>query len=139
MTAIGTRKLTVEIDDVEYTSEVSVCEITSAATSSDFVPFSAAAAGGGRDYGLHIVAAQDAASASFWSLVWSQAGADVPFTITPYGNATASATEPHFEGIATVTEPDGVLLGGTANASNTSRFTIDVTWPCLAKPTRVTV
>ena len=138
MAGIGTRLLKIEVDSVEYTAQVSTCAITSNPSESDFTSFADAAAGGARDYALHVVAMQDAASASFWTLVWAQLGDELPVTVMPYGNATPSVGEPHFEGTIVVREPDGDLLGGEANRSTSARQVIDVTWPFLAKPTKVT-
>lgn len=137
MADIGTRKLTVEIDGDEVSPSVSNVRITSAATESDFTSFADAAAGGARDYALVLTLKQDAAAGSLWSQVWDNAGDDVPITVMPYGNAAPSADEPHFTATATVTEPDGDILGGEANSSNSARMTIEVTWPLTAKPTRV--
>jgi len=138
MASIGTRLLTVEIDGTPYASEVTNVRITSAESDSDTVTFADAAAGGARDYKLAMTLIQDAATGSLWREVWDNAGDTVPFTIVPYGNTTASATQPHFEGSAVITEPDGDLLGGEANASTSAKFTVEVEWSCTAKPTIVT-
>ena len=138
MAAIGTRKLKIEIDAVEYTASVSNARFTAAAGDSDFVSFADAAGGGSRLYKLEGTAVQDAASASIWSLIWDQAGTTVPVTLMPYGNATPTVAEPHFTADVVISEPDGDLLGGEANASTSARFTIDFAWDCEAKPTKVT-
>lgn len=138
MAAIGTRKLKLEVNSVEYTSSVSNVRITSAESDADFLSFADAAAGGARDYALAITLTQDAAASSLWTEIFDNAGDEVPITIMPYGNATPTATEPHFEATATITEPDGDLLGGEANASTTARMTVEVSWPLTGKPTRVT-
>lgn len=138
MAAIGTRKLKLEIDGTEYTAQVSNVRLTSGESDSDFITFADAAAGGARDYALAITLAQDAATGTLWSEIFESAGTDVPYTVMPYGNAVASAGEPHFEGTCTIAEPDGDLLGGEANKSNTAKMTIEVVFPCTGKPTRVT-
>jgi len=139
MAALGTNKLTITIDGVERACEVSVAEITSAETESDFVAFCDAAAGGGRDWGLHIVATQDPGDPdSLFNLTWDLAGTEVDVLVRPYGNAVASATQPHFSGTVTVQYPDGVVLGGEADASTSARFTMDMEWPFTAKPERIT-
>ena len=51
--------------------------------------------------------------------------------------AAPSATEPHFEGTAVISEPDGDLLGGEANASSTARMTVEISWELTGKPTMV--
>lgn len=137
MAGIGTRKLTLMIDSDEVAPEVSSAVISSAETDSDFISFADAAAGGGRTYTLKLTFVQDAVAGSLWDKVWSAAGSDIAVVVRPYGNAAASATQPHFTGTVTVTEPDGDLLGGDADASNSARFTTDVEWRFLAKPTRV--
>lgn len=138
MAAIGTRKLKLEIDGTPYTAQVSNVRITSGESDSDFVTFEDAANGGLRDYALVITLTQDAAAGSLWREIFDSAGTDVPYTVIPYGNAAPSTGEPHFEGTATITEPDGDLLGGEANKSNTAKMTIEVTFPCTGKPTLVT-
>lgn len=138
MAAIGTRKMKIEIGGTDYTGVISNARITTGEGDSDFVTFADADAGGNRQYNLALTFAQDAADTSLWSKLWDDTGDDVTFTLMPYGNATPSVTEPHFEGTATVTEPDGDILGGEANASNTAKMTVEVAWPCTAKPTRVT-
>lgn len=138
MAAIGTRKLTLTIDGDEVAAEVSTATITSKEAKSDFVSFADAAAGGTREYGLKLKFIQDATSSSLWNQVWSAAGSDVAVVVRPYGNATASAGEPHFHGTVTITEPDGDYLGGDADPSTSARFVTEVEWIFTAKPTKVT-
>jgi hypothetical protein len=137
MAKIGTRNLKIEIDAVDYTASVSNARITSAEGDTDFVTFADAAAGGSRAYKLAFTAAQDADSASLWTKVFDSSGTTVPITIMPYGNAIATAAEPHFTATAVISEPDGDFLGGEANASTTARFTFDCEWDLEAKPARV--
>lgn len=138
MAAIGTRKLTLSIDGAEVAPEVSTAVIKTAASSSDFVSFAAAATGGGRDYSLALKFVQDAATGSLWDQVWSHAGDEVDVIVRPYGNVVPTATQPHFTGTVVVSEPDGDLLGGDADASSSARFVTDVEWVFVDKPARVT-
>jgi hypothetical protein len=138
MSALGTRKLKIEIDGNEYTAEVSKSVVTSQKSDSDFTSF-AGAASGNRAYFLNITAVQDAETGSLWREVWDNAGTTVPVTMMPYGNAAPSITEPHYTMNATIEEPEGDLLGGEADESTTGRFTFEVSWPLDAKPTEVTV
>lgn len=138
MAAIGTRKLTISIDGDEVAPEVSKAVITSAESDSDFVSFADAASGGGRTYKLGLAFVQDAEAASLWDQVWSHAGEDVDVIVRPYGNAVPSATQPHFTGTVTISEPDGDLLGGEADPSTSARFTVEVEWVFTAKPARDT-
>ena len=138
MAAIGTRKLKLEVDGTEYSPEVSNVRITSGEAESDFTTFEEAAQGGARDYALVVTLVQDAAAGTLWSQIFDSAGTDVPYSVQPYGNALATVGEPHFEGTCTITEPDGDLLGGEANKSTTAKMTLEVTFPCTAKPAKVT-
>jgi hypothetical protein len=139
MAAIGTRKLKIQVGTppVEYNMDVSRAEVTSGETDSDFVSFADAAAGGGRDYALEFTAVQDATTASLWSEMWDNAGDEVAVIMAPYGNDIASATEPHFEMTAVVSEPDGTILGGEADASTSAKFTFECEWKLTGKPDRV--
>ncbi len=139
MAALGTNKLTLTIDGEEVAPEVSRAIISNAATESDFVSFADAAAGGGRDWKLLLTAVQDPGDAdSVWSLVWGSAGTEIPVLVRPYGNATASTSQPHFSGTCVVSLPDGDILGGTADRSTSARWTVELEWSFLAKPTKVT-
>jgi len=138
MAALTTYLLKITVDGEDYTEEVSVCEVVSSASDSNFTPFGDASRGGKRAHGLHIVAVQDTAVGSFWDLVWDRTGEELDFVINPSGNLVPSTAQPHFAGTAKIMEPDGVLLGGAADASTENRFEIDVTWPCLRRPEKVT-
>lgn len=137
MTALGTRALTLTIGGEDYTAQVSNCRITAGDSDTDFVSFADAAAGGAREYKLAFTAVQDPEADTIWDLVWSAAGTTVAAVIKPNGGTTASATQPHFTGNVVITEPDGDILGGEANASATAKFTFDAEWTFTAKPTRV--
>lgn len=137
MAAIGTRKLTLTIDGDDVTAEVSSATITSKEAKSDFVSFADAAAGGSREYGLKLKFIQDAANSSLWNQVWAAAGTDVAVSVCPYGNSVPTATEPHFEGTVTISEPSGDFLGGDADPSSSARFVTEVEWIFTAKPTKV--
>jgi len=139
MAAINTRQLVLLLDDDNVTAQVSTCAVRSGETESDFVSFADAAAGGGRDYTLALTFVQDTAVDTVWDRVWSHAGEEVDLIIKPYGNAVASASQPHFAATAVISEPDGDLLGGEADASPTNKFTVEVEWALTGKPTKVTV
>ncbi len=138
MTQLGTRLLTLDLGGDDFTAEVSDCRITSQPADSGFVTFADAAAGGKREYRLKAKAVQDPAAGTMWDKVWTGAGTTVAAIIKPAGGTAASASQPHFTGNVTITEPDGDLLGGEADASTTARFTFEIEWVYEAKPVRVT-
>ena len=138
MAALGTRSLTLKLAATDVTVQVSNCRIVSGAADSDFTSFADAAAGGSRTYRLQGTASQDVATGSIWDKIWNSAGSTVAVIVAPNGGATASPTQPTFSGNVIITEPDGDLLGGEANASATAKFTIDFDWEFTAKPTMAT-
>ena len=138
MAALGTRSLVISIGGTDYTAQVSNCRITSGESDSDFVSFADAAAGGVREYRIEFTGVQDTATGTLWDRVWTSAGTTVAFLLKPSGNTTASAAQPHYSGNADITEPDGDLLGGEANASATAKFTFECSWVLTAKPTKLT-
>lgn len=139
MAALTARTLTITVAAVEYSAQVFTAEVESAAADSDDVTYAEAAAGGGRVYQLNLKMYQDLAAATgLWDKIWSASGTDVAVVMKPYGNAAASVSQPHYTMTANVREPDGVLIGGEADASTTKRQVVEVSWPLTAKPAKVT-
>lgn len=138
MPALGTRQLVLTIGGTDYTAQVSKAVIGSRAADSDFVTFADAAAGGKREYYLSFIGVQNFETGTLWDKIFSAAGTTVAFLIKPHGNATASASQPHFSGNVTITEPDGDMIGGEADASTTARQVFECEWILDAKPTKVT-
>lgn len=138
MSSAGTRKLTISIDGTEYAAEVSEARVASRPSENDNPTFAETAAGGQREYYAALTLLQDHAATSVWRKVWEEAGTEVPVIVRPYGNAVATVAQPHYSGTVTIVEPDGDLIGGQANASTTSRWTIGVEWVFTAKPTEIT-
>ncbi|MDP9795220.1 hypothetical protein J2S43_003732 [Catenuloplanes nepalensis] len=138
MAPVPTNRLTMTLDGVDVTPQVSRAVVTSEETDRDFISFADAAAGGGRDYNLELTYVQDLADGSVWDLVWSHAGEEVDVVVRPFGNLTPTPTQPHFIGTVVISEGDTDLIGGEADASATARFTSEATWAFVAKPTKVT-
>lgn len=131
--------------DNSVSTPLAKCVITAGESDADFTSFTDAAAGGAREYRLEFTAAQDLsaqgtgyAGYAVWDDVWLYAGQQIAFKVAPYGNTTATATEPHFTGTAIISEPDGDLIGGEADASSSARMTFDCSWVLVGKPLRVT-
>lgn len=139
MAAVSARSLVITIAATDYTAQVFTASFDSAAADSDDVTYAEAAAGGGRVYVLSLKLTQDMVSTTLWRKIFDAAGTDVAILMKPYGNAAASVSQPHFTATANVREPDGVFIGGEADASPTKRQVIEVEWPCTAKPVMVTV
>lgn len=138
MAALTARTLVVTIGATDYTAQVFTVQVEADAADSDDVTYAEAAAGGGRVYKLVLKLTQDMAATTLWRRIFDAPGTDLACLIKPYGNATASVTQPHFTFTANVREPDGVFIGGEADASTTKRQVIEVEWPLTAKPVMVT-
>lgn len=138
MAALNARALLITVAATEYSAQVFTASFDSAAADTDDVTYAEAAAGGGRVYVLSLKLTQDMVSTTLWSKIFSAAGTDVAVVMKPYGNATASVTQPWFTATCNVREPDGVFIGGEADASPTKRQVVEVEWPCTAKPVMVT-
>lgn len=137
MAAIGSRLLTLEIDSVEYSAVITNVRLAPTDASSDTVTYADAAGGGAKDWHLSGTAIQDLVADSFWRKCFDSAGTTVTYTLSPYGNAVASAAEPQLTGSVVIGQLDGDVLGGDADVSATKRQTFDFDWVCTAKPTIV--
>jgi hypothetical protein len=108
-------KLSLTIDSVEYNMDLTKAVITNEEADDSDVSFADLGAGAGLNWNLEFEAFSDYASGSIWSYVWDNAGdTGVAYLLKPYGNATASATQPHFSGTLKVGNKPG-NIGGTAN------------------------
>lgn len=135
MPELGTRKLILKIDAVDFSSSVSQVRITSDESDSDFTSFEDARNGGPRMYQLNITLKQNTDTSALWYYNWSRSGSTVAYELWPNGGgASATTTTPKFAGSVVVREPDGDLLGGEADRSTTKFFTADIVWDCTAKP-----
>ncbi|WP_323792421.1 hypothetical protein [Nocardioides sp.] len=130
---LGTRSLTLSIDDIARTADVSDARIISGPSDLPRLlgraPF--------RNYRLQCTAAQDLAAESLWSLVWLRAGEEVDIELRPAGGTSPSEDQPWFAGTVTIAEPDGDLIGGEANASPSARFAFAIDWAFTHKPVRI--
>ena len=138
MAGLGTRTLVITVGGTDYTAQISKTVITANPADNDFVTFADAANGGAREYRLEFTAVQDLVAGTIWDKVFASAGTTAPFILKPYGNAAASTTQPHFTGNAIISEPDGDVIGGEADASATARMTFEASGVLTAKPVRVT-
>lgn len=134
---VGTRKLVLKVETVDFSDAVKVASVNSRKADGGFGSFAEARAGGPREYVLKLTMKQDTDAASLWDYVWAHFGEEVDVEVWPHGGTTPGASTPKYTGTCIVAEPDGELLGGEANESTSARFTTEVEWVFLAKPTKV--
>jgi len=138
MARVIPRLISLDVDEVDRSDEVSKAVITSAKADSDFTSFAAARSGGSRDYTLEMTIAQDHASGTLWDLIWTGAGTEVGGVYAPYGNTTPTTSQPHYGITAVVSEPDGDFLGAEATDSTSAVAVVEVAWKLTGKPTKIT-
>jgi hypothetical protein len=73
----------------------------------------------GKQWTLTLEGITSGAAGSLYRTLWDNYGTEVAFTIAPHGNATASATQPHYEGTVVFSElpPLALTAGETATFS----------------------
>lgn len=130
---LGTRALTLTIDGIPRTADVSECRIVSGPIGTDRRLLCST----DREYRLEATVAQDPSTGSLWDLVWSRVGEQVEVDLRPAGGTQPTEAQPAFTGVVTISETDGDLLGGSADPSRTNRFTFIIDWPFTYKPIRV--
>lgn len=121
-TRIKANALKLTIATVDYWSDLSMVELQSEPSSADTSTFYDSSKGGRQDWFLTVSGIQSTESASFWRAMWTAAGTEVAFVYAPHGNATASATQPHFTGTVRIPAAGSFMLGGATSADGTYSF-----------------
>lgn len=132
-TRIKANALSLKIAGVEYMADLSSVELQAEPAATDVETFYEAGQGGVGDWYFTVSGVQSTDSASFWKAMWDNAGTEVEYIYAPHGNATASATKPHFRSknaaspqvtVSTVRIPmrGAFVLGGQASADGTFSF-----------------
>lgn len=126
------KSLTIMIGVEEYQMDLTSIVLQNEEADDDATTFADLDAGGSVQWFFEIEAVADYSATSFWTFLWENAGTtDVTFEFAPYGNAVASASQPHFTGTLNVGAKPQV--GGTANEVFTFEARLDVN----GEPTRV--
>lgn len=131
---LGTRSLTLNLGGFERAAEVSDVRIVAEPVPTERRKLCAPAT----QYRLRATVVQDPATGSLWDLAWDYIGTTVEVELRPSGNETPTEDEPWFTGAVEIGEPEGDILGGTANKSPNARFTFGIDWVFTDKPERVT-
>lgn len=115
----------------EVNLEATSVLLTNEEADEDEVTFAELASGSNVQWFFEITATSDYGASTWWTFCWEKAGLDATFTFKPYGNTTASASQPHFTG--TVNMGGKPPIGGSAGETWTFEKRMDVT----VGPTRV--
>lgn len=125
------KDLSLTFESQEINLEATSVVLQNEEADSDAVTFAEVSSGAAVQWFFEITATSDYGDASFWTLLWDNSGADVPFVFKPYGNAAPTTAQPHFTGTATVVSKPPI--GGEAGAVFTFETRLDV----VGEPTRV--
>lgn len=123
--------LSLTFDAQEFNADGTAVVLDNEEGDTDSVTFAELAGGDARQWFFTLTAIGDYSTGSIWDLLWTESGNTVPFVFKPYGNATATAAQPHFTGTAKVLAKPPI--GGTAGETWTFEARLDVE----GVPTRV--
>ena len=124
--------LSITIDGEEYNSYLhQVRAEPDDGEDGDYITFANASTGDTSQWFLRGTMYDDYAADSLWTLAWLNSGQVVPFLIKPYGNAAASADQPHFSGNVKISRKPGI--GGEAAEAHET----EIEWEIEGVPTRV--
>ena len=133
-TRIKANALSLKIAGVDYMADLSSVELQAEPAAQDAQTFYEAGQGGVGDWYFTVSGVQSTDTASFWKAMWDAAGTEVEYIYAPHGNATATATKPHFRSknaatptpatVSTVRIPmrGSFIMGGQASADGTFSF-----------------
>lgn len=126
MARIKGKSIIFEVDGTEYAGGVSNVVFSSAVGTLGFGNYEDSL-----DFTCAVTGFQDTAAASLHTELWANPGATVDLTFAPHGNATATASQPHFTATGYAeTVPN---LGGAAGEF----FVYDINFILTGKPVRV--
>lgn len=124
--------LSLTFDTQEFKADGTAVSLDNEEGDTDSVTFAEVGAGDARKWFFQLTALSDFSAGSIWDTLWENSGAVIPYVFKPYGNAAASAAQPHFTGdCKVVAKPP---IGGTAGETWTFEARLD----CTDVPTRLT-
>lgn len=97
-TRIKAQNIIFKIGATDYACDANMVQLTLDDAPGDIQTFCETRVGGQWALQLDGIVSGDAAS--LYRVLWDNFGTEVAFTIAPNGNATASSSEPHYEGTA---------------------------------------
>lgn len=113
--------LVFKLATIDYSGDITELALEVEEADADVTTFADAAAGGATDYWFRGTAVQSGDTASLHQYLWGANGTSgVAYVYAPFGNATPSATKPHYTGtVAFGRKPN---IGGAADETQTFDF-----------------
>jgi hypothetical protein len=101
-TRIKAQNIIFKIGATDYACDANMVELTLDDAPGDVQTFCEQRVGG--QWALQLDGIMSGDSGSLYRLLWDNFGTEVAFTVAPNGNASATASEPHYEGVAKFNE-----------------------------------
>jgi len=117
-TRIKAQNIIFKIGATDYACDANMVELTLGDAPGDVQTFCEVRVGG--EWALQLDGITSGDSASLYRVLWDNFGTEVAFVIAPNGNATATSSEPHYEGVAIFNELPPLSL----NSNETSVFSV---------------
>ena len=118
-TRIKAQNIIFKIGSTDYACDANMVELTLDDAPGDIQTFCETRVGG--QWALQLDGIMSGDAGSLYRVLWDNFGTEVAFTVAPNGNATASASEPHYEGTAVFNQlpPLSLMSNETAKFSVT--------------------
>ena len=97
-TRIKAQNIIFKIGSTDYACDANMVELTLDDAPGDVQTFCETRVGG--QWALQLDGIMSGDAASLYRVLWDNFGTEVAFTVAPNGNATATSSEPHYEGTA---------------------------------------
>ncbi len=117
-------------------ADCSALKLTPEEADADVLTFEDVQTGDTASWKLTGTAVQSTDPTSLHTLLYENAGQELPFTYAPHGNEIATPAQPHWTGTAKITLPPEI--GGEADRSTTSAYTFDFELEVVGQPVKVT-
>jgi hypothetical protein len=117
-TRIKAQNIIFKIGATNYACDANMVDLSLGDAPGDIQTFCEVRVGG--EWALQLDGITSGDAASLYRVLWDNFGTEVAFTIAPNGNATATASEPHYEGVAIFNELPPLSL----NSNETATFSV---------------
>jgi hypothetical protein len=118
-TRIKAQNIIFKIGATDYACDANMVELTLDDAPGDVQTFCETRVGG--QWALQLDGIMSGDAGSLYRVLWDNFGTEVAFTVAPNGNATATSSEPHYEGTAVFNQlpPLSLMSNETAKFSVT--------------------
>lgn len=117
------KDLSLTVDGVQFNADGTSVVMDSEDADQESITFAELANGTPQQWFFQLTTLQDYDAATFWRMLWDNAGAEVAFVFAPKGTPVAAGV-PEFSG--TLTIPRKPSVGGDAGSTWTSDVRLDI-------------